>query len=254
MNLTEMLTKVIPVVREAGDLAKAAFGASKVVRKRLSGDLVTDVDLSVNGLLTDALQRLFPQIGIISEESEKNSVERDLTWLVDPIDGSKHFAKGIPLYAISVALQNRNELLLGVVYAPSTGEMFTALTTQGTFRNGQKAVCSQEASLERAIVCVELPSRHSGPRAIRQALQNLQAVMLHCQRARIIGVSSLGLCYAACGGFDGYVNLGSLPNACWDTAAGEIIAREAGCLVSRQKGVTIVGNRSLHKQLADILS
>jgi myo-inositol-1(or 4)-monophosphatase len=254
MKLTEMLSKVIPVVREAGDVAKTRFGASKVVRKRQSGDLVTDVDLSVNGLLTGALQRLFPQIGIISEESGKDSVEGDLTWLVDPIDGSKHFAQGIPLYAISVALQRRNELLLGIVNAPSTGEMFTALTTQGTFRNGQRAVCSKEASLERAIVCVELPSRHSGPGAIRQALRNLQAVMLHCQRARIIGVSSLGLCYAACGSFDAYVNLGSLPNARWDTAAGELIAREAGCLVSRRKGITIVGNRSLYKQLTHILS
>lgn len=253
-DLPDILKRLMPLVREAGTIAGAGFGRSIVLSDKEGGDLATDMDLKVNGFLVSGLKRVFPAAGIVSEESGATGRERDDTWIVDPIDGSKHYARGIPLYAVSVALQRKGQLVLGVVHAPSTGETFSAFLGGGATRNGNAITCSRETRLNRAILCAELPSRHGGQAAIRIALNRLEALMMGCQRIRVVGVTTLGLCYCASGAFDAYVNLGSSPNALWDTAAGEVIAREAGCELSRNDGLTVVGNPDLHLQIMERLA
>ncbi len=249
-----MLENVLLLVREAGDIAGAGFGHATVLTAKDGGDLATDMDLRVNQHIVSGLQRLFPAAGILSEESGASGMDREDAWVVDPIDGSKHYARGIPLYALSVALQRKGHLVLGVVHAPATGETFAAIRGGGATRNGSAIACSRQASLDRAILCVELPSRHSGQAAIRGALDRLEALMMGCQRIRVVGVTTLGLCYCASGAFDAYVNLGSSPNALWDTAAGEVIACEAGCVLSRTGGITVAGNPGLHRQIVERLA
>lgn len=249
-NLLDGLT---PLVREAGNMAATSFGRSRILDNKSGGDLTTDIDLRINQYLITALQRLLPEAGILSEESGSAGNEQELTWILDPIDGSKHYARGIPWYAISVALQWNKEFVLGVIGVPVTGELFAAVKRGGATRNNIPISCSQRENISQAILCIELPSRHGGHSSLQRALNQLQTLMMACQRIRVIGVSTLGLCYCAMGSFDAYVNLGSAPNAIWDTAAGEIIAREAGCLLSHTSGLTVVSPPKLYQQIVDQL-
>jgi myo-inositol-1(or 4)-monophosphatase len=258
MDPLSMVAEVSDIVRGAGKIAAARLGHSRVVRSKEQGDLATDVDMEVNRMIIRELAGRFPSFAILSEETGEQAGEpagqSEYTWLVDPIDGSKHYTKGIPLYAVSLALRRQSELVMGVVYVPSTDEMFSSVRGCGAKKNGAHIECSGETVLEDALVCVELPSRHTGRERIGEALMRLQCLMLGCQRIRVLGVTALGLCYCACGGFDAYVNLGSYPNAIWDRAGGEIIAQEAGCRLSRFSGLSVAGNASLHDQLRDVLT
>jgi myo-inositol-1(or 4)-monophosphatase len=104
-----------------------------------------------------------------------------------------------------------------------------------------------------SIICVEIPSRHANQYFLDVALDKLKTVIKNCQRIRIIGVSSLGFCYCACGAFDGYINLGSYPNKLWDYAGGEIVFKEVGGVVTRKDNFTIAGNKALHDSISDLL-
>ncbi|HPN35837.1 MAG TPA: inositol monophosphatase family protein [bacterium] len=248
-----LLDGLAPLIREAGNMAVTSFGRSRILDNKSGGDLTTDIDLRINRYLITGLKRLLPAAGILSEESGCAGKEQELTWILDPIDGSKHYARGIPWYAISAALQQNNEFVLGVIGVPVTGELFAAVKGGGATRNNIPISCSQTQNISQAILCIELPSRHGGHSSLQRALNQLQTLMMACQRIRVIGVSTLGLCYCAMGAFDAYVNLGSAPNAIWDTAAGEIIAREAGCLLSHDSGLTVVSPPKLYQQILDQL-
>lgn len=249
-----LLKGLAPLFREAGNMAVTSFGRSRILDNKSGGDLTTDIDLRINQYLIAGLKRLLPAAGILSEESGNAGDEQELTWILDPIDGSKHYARGIPWYAISAALQRNNEFVLGMIGVPVTGELFAAVKGGGATRNNIPISCSQTENISRAILCIELPSRHGGHSSLQRALNQLQTLMMACQRIRVIGVSTLGLCYCAMGSFDAYVNLGSAPNAIWDTAAGEIIAREAGCAISHNSGLTVIGPPKLYQQVLDQLA
>ena len=253
-ELRDIAADVIPLVTRAGAMARKAFGVSPVAITKRGGDLATAVDLQVNALIVSALCKQFPRWGIISEETKAIKPGADYTWILDPIDGSKHYALGIPFYGISLALRHREDLLVGVVYAPHTRELFHAARGLGAFRNGRRISCGRVADdLAKAIVCVELPSRHGGVRKLDRALARLRALMLACQRVRVIGVTSLGMCYCATGAFGAYVNLGSSPHAVWDWAGGACILHEAGGVVSARHGVTVAGNPAVHDGLRRLI-
>jgi myo-inositol-1(or 4)-monophosphatase len=243
----------LEIIKKAGAMARREFRRPRKIDPKAGGDIVTDIDLRVDAFIIDGLLKKYPDHGIISEESGAINSDREFVWVIDPIDGSKHYAQGSPHYAISLALKHREAIWMGIVYAPQTEECFVAQRRGGAFLNGQRFSCGKATSLNKALLCVEIPSRHAEQAALQTALNHLKNVINHCQRIRIIGVSSLGLCYCACGAFDGYINLGSFPNEIWDYAGGEMVLREAGGLLSRIDHITIAGNHAIHDSIKNLL-
>ena len=250
--MRELMVQAAGIIREAGEIARRHSTMPMEVLLKEQGDVVTSVDEAVDRFVVSRLNELTPDFDVVSEESRPCGDLSGNTWILDPIDGSKHYAQGIPIYGISLALYRGGEAALGVVYAPTGDDLFTGIPGVGAWRNGHAVNCTNSNDLLETIVCVEMPSRHQSER-LDAALRRLRALILGCQRVRMIGVTSLGTCYCAVGGFGAYVNLGSAPNALWDRAGGETILLAAGCRFHRTADVTVAANPRLLAELVDIL-
>ncbi|MFH1312107.1 MAG: inositol monophosphatase family protein [Candidatus Eisenbacteria bacterium] len=252
MRDEEIIRKVIPAIMSAGEIARQGFRRSKVVSNTPRCEVTTDIDLKVDEAIVSFLSEEFPDHGVISEESGEKKPDADCVWIVDPIDGTRHFARGIPLYGISVALRTGGALAIGVVYFPENDELFTAVKGHGAHLNGEQISCSRETDLEKALICLEIPSRHDTEEVLDRALTRMRKLILNCLRVRIVGIASLGLCHCASGAYDGYVNLGAPPKV-WDVAAGEIIVTEAGGRIAYADGAGVAGHPFLYDRITEVL-
>ncbi len=217
------------VVREAGDLAKDMIQRSTVQhRYKEHGEIVTEADLLVERHIISSLTALYPDFGFRSEEEgELHTEDAEYVWILDPIDGTRYYAKGNPLYSVSLALEQHGALVLGVVFCPEFEQMYCAYAGGGATLNGWRIHVSELECLEEALVCLEIPSKDSRPEELAWALDKLPVLIHGAQRIRILGVSAMGLCLCAMGGFDAWVSL----NSAWkehDVAAGQVIVKEAG--------------------------
>jgi myo-inositol-1(or 4)-monophosphatase len=224
-----------------------------MVLEKSEQDFVTDVDLRVDKQIISALLKEFPDFGIMTEESGPINADREYVWVVDPIDGTRHFLKGIPIYSTALALKRRDDVEVGVVYFPATDELFTAIRGGGAWLDGTSITCSSDGEPGHAVVSIDMPSRHHNRDQVDLALARLKALILGCQRARVMGLSSFGLCHVASGAFGAYVNLGSAPKE-WDLAAGELIAAESGAVVSHDGNIIVAANKPLHDAILTLLN
>ncbi len=252
MDKLDVLKGLRDAVLEAGEIALKTFGHSKVVLEKSRASVATDADLRVEKHLIGYLKRQFPDHGILAEESGKIDIRGDYIWVIDPIDGTRYYARGVPIYSISVALKEKGELVLGIIHFPSLAETYTAARGIGVWRNDEPVACSTVGDPQDALVAAEIPARHDSPEEIRRAMDVVRRMVLRCQRVRIIGLSSFAMCQVAHGGFDAYVNLGSAAKE-WDLAAGKVIALQAGAKVTDESGVLVVANPGLHKALLEVL-
>ena len=255
-EMESLLQAARKVVREA------AVGASKIpvpsrssLRDKAFGDLVTGGDLAAERHVVTELKRLCPDYGFDSEETASENPEAEYTWVLDPIDGTKYYARDIPLYSTSLALRRGDEPILGVVHCPELNRLYSAGAGQQATLNGEAIRCSTQTSLEQATICLEIPSRYSPPAERRWGMEKMAVLVERCFRVRILGVGALGLCLCAAGGFDAYVNLNSATKP-HDTAAGEVIMRGAGgqyLRVGRQEKLIVAGPEKLCAALRELL-
>jgi myo-inositol-1(or 4)-monophosphatase len=251
--VSDFLDAAERIVRQAGSLAKEMAVTSTIRAHKPAGDLVTNGDLAVEELVLSFLKKEYPDHGFYSEERGREHDDAEFVWILDPIDGTKYYARHNPLYAISLALTRNRESIVGVVFSPELEQMFCAAKGEGATLNGQRVTCSKESDLSRAVLCVEIPSRHSSPESRALALRRVDLLIQHAERVRILGVSSLGLAFCANGGFDAYVNLGSA-SALYDIAAGRLILEEAGGQFSTASGCMIAGPTALCAGIQEILA
>lgn len=249
----DFLSVAEDVLKDASPLARSRFGKTQVLQIKERGDLQTRADLAVEEHVVSRLAEAFPQHGILSEETGGRNAEAEYVWVLDPIDGTRYFAAGIPLYSISLALRHGDQFVLGVVYNPETDQLFSGVAGQSASLNGQPIRCSERTDLREATLCVEIPNRHFPPELNREVLGHLATLIDRVERIRMIGVSALGLCYCACGSFDAYLNL-STGSKIWDVAAGRVILQAAGAVVTTTAQRQIVGGPpALHDQLVELL-
>ncbi len=227
--MNDFLTAAEGIVREAGRAAKEMLPRSQVLRHKKYREIVTDGDIRVEEYVISSLRKLFPDHGFESEEMGRENADAEYVWILDPIDGTKYYAKGVPLYAVSLALKQRGREspILGVVYSPEFEQTYCAALGAGATLNGRPIHCQSQAELEEASICLEIPSRDAPRAELQWAMEKMSLLVERAFRVRIIGVGSLGLCFCASGGFDAYINLGSMWKS-HDVAAGEVIVREAG--------------------------
>lgn len=222
METTELLPLVKASVEEAADLIRSKEKSFERFRKR-DRSLVTDVDLAVNELLHKRLLSAAPRFGYLSEEGLSESVASDTVWVVDPLDGTKEFVRGLPEYAVSVGLVRHGEPILGVVCWVSQQKLFWAGKGIGAFRDGERLELAPPQ--EPFTVLVSRTETEKG------ALKKLQTIF---PRQNPLGSIALKLAILAEGGAGGYISL--FPKNLWDLAGGHALVLGAGGVVLTLEG------------------
>ena len=222
------------------------------------GDFVTSADKRTEKTILDELQKAHPDYGIITEESgiinKSNTKNR---WIIDPIDGTMNFLNGIPHFAISIAYEENNEIICGVIFDPIKNEMFAAEKGQGAYLNNSRIRVSNKKKLKDALLVT------GGPKYTSEIKKAIFSEFIHVSNnvlspIRKFGSAALDVAYVACGRFDGYwqreLNY-------WDIAAGIIILKEAGGFidffetnneVSIKKNI-LASNSNIHDELNDLI-
>jgi myo-inositol-1(or 4)-monophosphatase len=212
----------IVAARRAGEILLAHFGSVKQVKRKSQGNLVTDVDILSERLVLDFLKKEYPDFGILSEESRSSTSVDGYTWVVDPLDGTNNYAFGIPFFCVNIALVRDKDILLGVTYDPVREELFHAETGKGAYLNKTPIQISKINSLRKSLIGVDLGySRDRG----RQMLDTINRLWGYVHCVRLMGSSSLGIAYVACGRVSLYFHRYVFP---WDVASGLLLVREAG--------------------------
>jgi myo-inositol-1(or 4)-monophosphatase len=224
-------------------------------------DLVTDIDLAIQRDIADYLTQTTPDIELLAEESRRqpNIDTAEWLWVLDPIDGTSNFVHGLPLCAVSLALLHCGRTVVAVTRAPLLGRTYHAIKDNGAFLNGQPITTSHTDSLNEAIV--SLGDYAVGTEAATQNQHRLALtaeLVPRVERIRMFGAATLDLAFVAEGAIDACIMMSNKP---WDTAAGTLMAREAGADVTdahgnphtHQSASTIATTPAIARQLGTVI-
>ena len=216
------------LAREAGAILLEGYGRAHRPERKGRIDLVTEYDRRSEALLLDRLRERFPGDTLFAEESGVHAgTAGNVRWLVDPLDGTTNFAHNYPFFAVSIAAEVGGRLTAAAVYDPVRDEMFDAAAGEGAALNGRPIRVTDVDRLEDALLVTGFPySIREDP---EPTLRLFRAFLVRAQGIRRDGSAALNLCYLACGRFDGFWETDLSP---WDMAAGVLIVREAGGLVT----------------------
>lgn len=235
-----MSIEELPLCYKARDIAvEAAWKAARVIRMhagRLDSasvaykgthDLVTSIDEMSQQIIKEVVQAAFPAFHFLAEEGEDgvdqaSSVE-GYRWIIDPIDGTTNFAHGIPPYAVSIALQEGQDIVVGVVLDVASGDLFSAIRGEGAYCNGARIQVNKTTDLSQSVITTGFPYRSFGH--IDEYLMVLRQFMQAARGVRRPGSAAVDLAWVACGRFSGFFETGL---SAWDVAAGSLIVEEAG--------------------------
>lgn len=226
-QLKQLLPQVIATAKKAGSFLKKErtnFSYDHVEIKGLN-DLVSYVDKTAEELIVSELAIILPEAGFIVEENTRSD-RNAYNWIVDPLDGTTNFIHGIPCYAVSIALEQNNEIILGVVYEVSAEECFSAIKGDGAFLNGQPIFVSSRKTISESLVATGFPIYNFS--RLDSYLSAFKFFMQNTHGLRRIGAASVDLCYVACGRMDAFFEYNLQP---WDVAAGGLIVKEAGGII-----------------------
>ncbi|WNC71412.1 inositol-1-monophosphatase [Thalassotalea psychrophila] len=225
-----MLNIAIRAARAAGSVVARAFENTDKVEVEAKGkfDFVTNFDLEAEQIIIDTLRKSYPEHSIVSEEcGVLPGKDSDYQWIIDPIDGTTNFVKGIPHFAVSIALKVKGKLDQAVIYDPIRGELFTASRGKGAQLNSSRIRIKAHKELSGTILATALPYKQKASSDAYFAMY--QALFSKAADIRSAGCPSLDLAYIAAGRMDGLFELGLKP---WNTSAGELLVIEAGGLVT----------------------
>jgi myo-inositol-1(or 4)-monophosphatase len=200
------------------------------VSQKSDRDYVTEADRAAEDAIIATIRKAYPDHGFLAEESGAHG-KGDHLWIIDPLDGTTNFLRGLPQFAISIALRHRGQLVTGVVYDPLREELFTAEKGGGAFLNDRRMRVSSRKGLEGALIGTGIPFRDQ--RFVDQYLGMLKALLRDTSGIRRPGSAALDFAYVAAGRLDGFWELGL---STWDFAAGALLVREAGGVVTDLSG------------------
>ncbi|MES2679116.1 MAG: inositol monophosphatase family protein [Bacteroidota bacterium] len=223
-DLQKLLPQVISTAKKAGAFIRKErvnFTYNSAEIKGLN-DLVSYVDKGAEEMIVKDLHNIFYAAGFIVEENTR-SEKKEYNWIVDPLDGTTNFIHGIPCYAVSIALECKGEIMLGVVYEINRDECFSAIKNGGAFLNGAGISVSERKTLSESLIATGFPIYNFD--RVENYLGALKHFMQNTHGIRRIGAASADLCYLACGRVDAFFEYNLKP---WDVAAGGLIVKEAG--------------------------
>jgi myo-inositol-1(or 4)-monophosphatase len=233
MQPEQVIQKVIEIAKQAGGFIrrqKKTFTPDKIEIKGLN-DLVSYVDKTAEEKIVAGLKNVVPGAGFITEEKTINKTGERYNWIIDPLDGTTNFIHGLPVYSVSIALQEFDELILGVVYEINQDECFYAWKGSPAYLNGHEIKVSSSQTLDKSLLATGFP--YYDFKKQPAYIEIFTELMRSCHGLRRLGSAAVDLAYTACGRFDGYYEYNL--NA-WDVAAGIVIVRQAGGEVVNFKG------------------
>jgi myo-inositol-1(or 4)-monophosphatase len=230
MNSPDFLTVAREAAREAGSVLTSYLARGVAVEYKGRADVVTAADRTAEQVIVERLRRHFPAHSIVAEEGGGIDQGSDYVWHIDPLDGTTNFAHGLPHFCTSIGLEKAGEGVVGVVYQPTMGELFSAERGSGAFLNSRRIKPSAVSSLEEGLFATGFPP------ATRSRSTNVYyfhqfSTLTH--GARRTGSAALDLAYVAAGRFEGFWEFGLKS---WDVSAGATILKEAGGAVSDMQG------------------
>ena len=211
--------------RRAGELVLARFRTDVEVSLKGRANVVTDADLASERLILGYLTDGYPDFGVLSEESAPVAGASPYTWVVDPIDGTRNFAEGIPHFCIVVAIADGENVVAGVTYDPVRDELFSAQQGAGAYLNGQRIRASDRRNIDESIMGFDLGYDFG---QAKHLMEMVAGIWPQISGYRLMGSSALSIAYTAAGRIDLYAHH-SLSS--WDIASGVLLAREAGARV-----------------------
>lgn len=253
----EVKNVAIQAARQGARILNQHFGqlTQQQVEFKDVFDFVTHVDRDSEQAIIHEISSHFPEHDIFAEEQGKIRQASEFCWIIDPLDGTTNFIHGFPCFSISIALKRGEQTIFGLVYDPQREELFHAFHGKGAFRNDQPIRTSQQKMLNQALVATGFPFRDKT--TLPAYLKSFAEIFEHVAGIRRAGSAALDLCYTACGRVDAFWELGLNT---WDIAAGILIVREAGGIVSNfqggqnyfRSGNVLAGNPFLHEKLLEL--
>jgi len=260
LDLQAILADTKALAQEAGALLMTHFNKPLTITTKSSPfDVVTQADAQSEALILDYLAKKYPDHHRIAEESGESGGTGAYNWVIDPLDGTVNFAHGLPIFSVSIALADANlNPLVGVVYNPVSGELFSAMRGGGAFLNDAPIHVSHAQTLGESLLCSGFPyDKSTDP---DNNLTQWGKFLIEARGLRRLGSAALDLCYVGAGRFDGYWEA---KLKLWDFMAGLLVVEEAGGRVTDYRGGVglpmirgarlVASNGHIHQQMIDVL-
>lgn len=256
MDCDDIKRVAIGAAYKGGEVIRSCFGKLVGVDRKGSIDLVTEADIGSERAIIESIRSRFPDHAILAEESGLRQGNEQFRWIIDPLDGTTNFAHQLSIVSVSIAFEMNGTLTVGVVLNPMTGELFCAILNKGAELNGRKIRVSDTKHVSDSLLVTGFPYDHH--RIFSELIQRFSKCLKASQGVRRLGSAALDLCFVACGRFDGFWEQNLKP---WDTAAGVLIAKEAGAIVTDfsnnpftiEKKEILAANPFIHHELLSIL-
>ncbi len=253
-----MLNLAIKAATTAAGILKENFGkiSSTDIRVKSRNDFLTFVDEKTEDKIIGIIRSEYPAHSFLAEESGSYVQKSDYEWIIDPLDGTKNYITGIPIFAISIALRYKMNIQLGVIYDPMREELFFAERNKGAFLNQNRIQVSDNDRLENCLLATGFPFKNK--QFLPIYMHCFQDLFRYCSGMRRMGAAAIDLAYLAAGRFDGFWEIGLSP---WDVAAGALIIEEAGGRITDFWGevsylnnaYTVASNGKIHAKLLKII-
>ena len=252
------LKTAVSAARLAGDIIIKNLGhlSKEDIQTKQAFDFVTKVDRWSEAVIMQTIRGKFPSHLFLTEETLKQEDNGDCRWIIDPLDGTTNYIHSYPMFSVSIALEYKSEVVLGVVFDPVRDELFHAVKGGGSFLNNKKINVSGVAALEKSLIATGFPFR--AKEMIDHYLRAFKEIFREVSDIRRAGSAAIDLAYIAAGRVEGFFELALSP---WDIAAGSILITEAGGLISDfggggdylSTGDIVAGNKSIQPEILLII-
>ncbi len=258
MSISKRLSAAVSIAQRAGKIQLAGCGKVHDIVHKGAIDIVTEVDKACEKMIFESIRDKFPMDDVLAEEGSTRSTGAKYRWIVDPLDGTVNYAHGFPFFCVSIALECEGSLVAGVIFDPNRKEIFTAQTGKGAKLNGKDICASKVAQMGEAMLATGFAYNVREEDRLDN-LDNFCRFVKTAQAVRRPGSAAIDLAWVACGRMEGFWELFLKP---WDMAAGVVIIREAGGLVTNFKGgdydlfgrEILASNGLVHEEMMSILA
>ena len=262
-ELKKLLKFTENLARESGKILLKEQKGVKIIRYKDRQDIATNADLISENYIIENVLSHYPNHSILSEERGEINSGSSFRWIIDPLDGTKEFSHQLPLFNVSITLQLERETIVGVVFRPADSNLYSAAKNLGSYHNGQRRSVSRTENLKDAFLYCYLPSYKRQKEKYDKAWYSLGKIGKYVYRLRGLSDANSVLSWLSHGGCDGYLNI-SNPQPIHDIAAGMLIAKEGGAVISDLEGKDIgnsnpntfiaANNRIILKQILNVIS
>ncbi len=252
------LKTAVSAARLAGDIIVKNLGhlSGEDIQKKQAFDFVTKVDRWSEAVIMQTIREKFPSHRFLTEETLKQEDTGDYRWIIDPLDGTTNYIHGYPMFSVSIGLEYRSEVVLGIVFDPVRDELFHAIKDEGAFLNNHRISSSAVSLLENSLIATGFPFRKK--EMIDLYLKAFKDVFRGVSDIRRAGSAAIDLAYIAAGRFEGFFELALSP---WDMAAGSILITEAGGTITDfgggkdylSTGNIVAGNSHAHGEILNVV-